>query len=144
MGRWKVPLAYIVAVLLVRISLALKFVTVLGYNIFSFAGVFIRKMTVYLSKLTFSQSVKVYRLYQQYYLAGKDSLPEVNSVGSPPLPSILEEGMSNEPMDSDKHSSSTMNITEVNEHNTNAEISVITQNPFTNPIVALFGVDSTP
>lgn len=107
-------------------------------------GVFIRKITVYLSKLTFPQSVKVYRLYQQYYLADKNSLKDVNSERSPILPSILEEDSNNQLMDSDKPSCSPMNITEINDHCCNIEISVITQNPFTNPIVALFGVDSPP
>lgn len=114
------------------------------FKFFEITGVFIRKMTIYLSKLTFSQSVKVYRLYQQYYLAGKESLKDVNSERSPLLPSILEEDTNNQLMDTDKPSCSPMNITEMNEHSCNMEISVITQNPFTNPIVALFGVDSSP
>lgn len=119
-------------------------ILVLFHTFFNITGVFIRKMTIYLSKLTFSQSVKVYRLYQQYYLAGKDSLKDVNVGRSPPLPSILEEGTDSQLMDSDKPSCSRMNITDINEHSCSMEISVITQNPFTNPIVALFGVDSTP
>lgn len=95
-------------------------------------------MIVFLDKLTFPQTVKVYRLYQQYYLIGKNSVKNSES---------LEEFMERRSVfplrrdtDDDSIDMEENNDMERTELSNNVEVSVITQNPFTNPIVALFGV----
>lgn len=108
---------------------------------FSIAGVFFRKMIVFLDKLTFPQTVKVYRLYQKYVLMGKDSLRNSESY------KIIER-RSVSPMVDDERSQSldtdASNMSNTDMERTavtgNMEIGVITQNPLTNPIVALFGI----
>lgn len=138
MSCWLVP-----AILNFYISISIN----LQLPIISFflnPGVFFRKMIVFLDKLTFSQSVKVYRLYQQYYLMGKSSLKnESFSPPAQPASSVCED-MKSMSMSIDKASVSDINPIEPTEPSGNIEISVKTQNPFTNPIVALFGVDPTP
>lgn len=101
-------------------------------------------MIVFLDKLTFSQTVKVYRLYQQYYLTGKSNIK--NESFSQPLRQqspVRNDDMKSMSMSIDtKTSLSSVNVIDTTEYSGNIEISVNTQNPFTNPIVALFGVSS--
>lgn len=101
-------------------------------------------MIVFLDKLTFSQTVKVYRLYQQYYLMDKNNQSEESYPESGPRFSsaVGEEGKSH-CLNSDKPNCSSMNIDELNELN-EMEISVIAQSSFTNPIITLFGISSIP
>jgi len=105
-------------------------------------------MIVFLDKLTFPQTVKVYRLYQQYYLIGKNSVESCelcNEAAEQRSVSPSGENTYCHSVDVEKSSISSASDMEKTGLGSNMEIiSVITQNPFTNPIVALFGVTPTP
>lgn len=100
-------------------------------------------MIVFLDKLTFSQTVKVYRLYQQYYLMSKGTIQEDTFAPAPHHSSSLA---------ADEKKTQSMNFTQPNDSDVimqdsslnDMEISVTAQSPFTNPIVALFGVNPVP
>ncbi len=99
-------------------------------------------MIVSLDKLTFPKTAKVYRLYQQYYLMGKEGI-QIDPKFQRDLRHTVTERPLSHTSNYDQLSNVALNITESCESNY-TKVSVFIQNPFTNPIVSLFDVNITP